>query len=174
METIAELVGFVIILLVLYRFVWPLVTKMVTDRQDVVQQQVDDSAEAERKLADAQRRYDSAVAEAHQEAARIRDDARADATRIRDELTEQAERDVERIKARGVEQLAAHRDLIVRQLRGEVGGQSMQLAERIVVDSLADDSRRSASVDGFLDDIDRLPDRGSDNRQAAAAGGGAH
>ncbi|MCW2721816.1 F0F1 ATP synthase subunit B [Pseudonocardia sp.] len=173
MEIIAELVGFVIIILVLYRFVWPLVKKMVADRQNVVQQQVDDAAEAERKLAEAQQRYDSAVAEARNEAARIRDDARADALSIREELKEQAEAEVERIKQRGEEQLAAERDQVVRQLRSELGAQAMQLAERIVVDQLSDEKRRSTTVDGFLNDIDQLPARGTDSRQAAPVGGGA-
>lgn len=172
-ELIAELVGFVVILFVLYRFVLPLVKNMIKTRQEVVQQQVDDAEEAERKLAEAQQRFDSAVAESRNEAARIRDDARADATRIREELKEQAEREVERIKARGEEQLAAQRDQVVRQLRAELGGQSMQLAERIVTEHLADDASRSSTVEGFLNDIDRLPARGADTRQAAPAGGGA-
>lgn len=171
-EFIAELVGFVVILFVLYRFVLPLVKNMVRTRQETVQQQVEAAEEAERKLAEAQQRFDSAVAESRNEAARIRDDARADATRIREELKEQAEREVERIKARGEEQLAAQREQVVRQLQAELGGQSMQLAERIVTEHLADDASRGVTVDAFLDDIDRLPARGTDGRPAARAGGG--
>src|SRR3954454_2386940 len=147
---IAELVGFVVILVVLYRLVVPVLKRMVNERQAAVQRQVDEADEAERKLAEAQQRFDSAVSEARAEAARIRDDARVEATRIREELTAQAEREVERIKQRGEEQLAAQRDQVVRGLRAETGGQSLQLAEQIVVEPLSDDTRRSATVDSFL------------------------
>jgi F-type H+-transporting ATPase subunit b len=49
----------------------------------------------------------------------------------------------------------------------------MQLAERVVVESLADDTARSATVDSFLSEIESMPARSDDSRQAAAAGGGA-
>jgi F0F1-type ATP synthase membrane subunit b/b' len=85
----------------------------------------------------------------------------------------QAEQEVERIKQRGRDQLVAQRDQVVRGLRSEIGGTSMQLAERVVVESLADDTARSATVDSFLNEIDSMPARSDDSRQAAAAGGGA-
>jgi F-type H+-transporting ATPase subunit b len=167
-EIISTLIAFVVIVFVIYRYVWPLLSKMVKDRQALIQQQVDDAAEAERLNAEAQQRYDSAVADARNEAGRMRDDARADATRIKEELVEQAKAEVERLKQRGQDQLVAERDLTARRLRSEVGGQSMQLAERIVVDSLKDDSSRSESVDSFLSDLGGLPVRGG---QAVTTGG---
>ena len=166
---IAEWVAFAIMLFVLWRYVLPLITTMVKNRQDEVQRQVEEAQEATRKLEQAQGRFDNAVQQAEVEAARIRDDARADATRIREELTAQAEAEVERMLQRGQEQLAAQRDLVVRGLRAELGGASMELAERTVRRELEDDSARSASVDGFLSEIDNLPSpRGS---QVAARGG---
>src|SRR4051794_29688953 len=135
---VAELVGFALMLFVLWRYVLPLVTRMVNKRQDEVQRQVDEANEASRKLEEAHGRFDNAVQQAEAEAARIRDDARADATRIREELTAQAEADVERILQRGQDQLAAQRDQVVRGLRSELGGASLELAERTVRKELAD------------------------------------
>jgi F-type H+-transporting ATPase subunit b len=170
MEFIAELVAFVIILFVLWRYVLPLIKNMVTKRQEEIQRQVDEANEATRKLEDAHGRFDNAVQQAESEAARIRDDARADATRIREELTAQAEADVERMLQRGQDQLAAQRDQVMRGLRSDLGGASLELAERTVRKELEDDSARSASVDSFLSEIENLPSpRGS----WAAAGGGA-
>jgi F-type H+-transporting ATPase subunit b len=162
MEFIAELVGFVIILFVLWKYVLPLVANMVKNRQEQVQRQVDEAEEATRKLQDAQGRFDNAVQQSEVEAARIRDDARADATRIREELKAQAEAEVDRMLQRGRDQLAAQRDQAVRGLRSEVGGASMELAERVVRQSLTDDDARTASVDSFLSQIESLPSpRGS-------------
>jgi ATP synthase F0 subunit b len=162
MEFIAELVGFVIILFVLWKYVLPVVANMVKNRQEQVQRQVDEAEEATRKLQDAQGRFDNAIQQAEVEAARIRDDARADATRIREELKAQAEAEVDRMLQRGRDQLAAQRDQAVRGLRSEVGSASMELAERVVRQSLTDDDARTASVDSFLSQIESLPSpRGS-------------
>ena len=136
-ELIAELVGFVVMLFVLWKYVLPLVGNMVRKRQDEVQRQVDEAEEATRKLEDARGRLDNAVQRAEAEAARIRDDARAEATRIREELKEQAEAEVERMLQRGREQLVAEREQAVRKLRGELGGASMELAERVIGTTLA-------------------------------------
>lgn len=166
---LSEVFAFLIIVYVLYRYVWPLIKKMARDRQSMIQQQVDDAEEATRRLEEAHQRFDAAVEEARQEAARIRDDARADAHRLREELKEQAEREVERIRQRGEEQLVAQRDQIVRRLRAEIGALSLEKAQRLIVESLAEEGARSATVDGFLDDLDRVPSRSGST--AVAAGG---
>ena len=129
---------------------------MVKARQDTVQQQVDEAEAAAQRYREAESRLESAIADARAEAARIRDDARADASRIKEELTEQAHQEVERIRRRGEEQLGAQRDQVVRRLRAELGGTSMELAQRIVVRSLSDEASKAASVDGFLDEIEGL------------------
>ena len=176
LNQIAEIVAFLIIAWVLWKYLLPLLKNMITNRQDVVQKQVDDSAEAERLNAEAKQRYDEAVNDAKQEAARLRDDARADATRIKEELIEQAKAEVERMKQRGQDQLVAERDQLVRGLRSQVGGQSMELAERLVREKLSDESSRSASVDSFLEQLGDLTQRGTridSGTGATTSGGGA-
>ncbi len=58
----------------------------------------------------------------------------------------------------------------MRQLRGEIGGLSVQLAERIIGSSLQDDGRRRDTVDAFLAELDGLADR---RGSAPASTGGA-
>lgn len=171
---LVELAAFALVVFVLYRWVRPLIQQMTRDRQDQIQQQVDASEEANRRLKEAERRFEHAEAEARKEVAKIRDDARADATRISAELQEQADREVERIRQRGQEQLAAQRDQMTRGLRAELGGQAMRLAERVVTDLLVDDRRKSASVDTFLTDLEDMAPRtdrqGADSTTASTTG----
>lgn len=152
---LVELLLFVVILLVLNRWVVPPLTRAMRERQDMVRKQVEDSQEAVRQVQLAEQRYESALAEARGEAASIRDEARADAQRYRDELREQADREVERIRSHGAEQLATQREQTVRALRTEIGGLATQLAERITGESLAGDGRRRSTVDRFLADLDQ-------------------
>jgi ATP synthase F0 subunit b len=154
---IAEIVAFLIVLFVLWKYVVPPLSKSLQERQDIVQKQVEDAEEASRRLKAAEERYDEALAEARTEAAKIRDNARADGERIREELREQANAEVERIRQRGDEQLSTQREQVVRQLRGELGGLAVQLAEQLVGRELADDEGKRSTVDRFLSKLDEMP-----------------
>ena len=147
---IAELVAFLIILGVLARYVFPFVQRATRERQEMIAKQVADSEEAQAKLADAERAYQSALNEARTEAAQIRENARAEAQRTVEELRTQALEEQSRIVARGEEQLAAQRAAIVRELRAEIGTLAVELSEKIVSERLSGEAQVSATVDAFL------------------------
>jgi F-type H+-transporting ATPase subunit b len=169
---VGDTVAFLVAIFVIYRYVWPILKKMMDDRQELIGRQAQEAEDAEKALAEAKRKHEHAVTEAEQEASRIRDDGRADATRIREELKEQAEQDVARIRQRGEEQLAAQRDANVRGLRAEIGGLSFELAQKMITESMSGEDQKRASVDGFLDELDGLGGSGSSGRQPAQTGGG--
>lgn len=168
---IAELIAFLLILFVLWKYVVPPLTKSLQERQDMVQKQVEDAEDAKKQLKAATDRYEQALAEARNEAAKIREAARADGDRIREELREQANAEVARIRQRGEEQLATQREQVVRQLRGELGGLATQLAEQLVGHELADDDRKRSTVDAFLGKLDDLPASGSKAAAPTGTGG---
>ena len=147
---IAELVAFLIILGILGRYVLPPIQKAIRQRQEMIQQQVEDAEQAKEKLAEAQKAYQNALNEARTEAAQIRESARAEAQRTVEELRAQALEEQQRIIARGDEQLASQRTAIVRELRSEIGTLAVELAGKIVDQRLADESSVSATVDAFL------------------------
>ncbi|MCW2668507.1 MAG: atpF, partial [Frankiales bacterium] len=72
-----------------------------------------------------------------------------------DQLTAEARETAARITARGEEQLAAERQQVVVQLRGDIGRLAVELAERIVGESLADEDRQRRVVDRFLADLEQ-------------------
>jgi F-type H+-transporting ATPase subunit b len=98
--------------------------------------------------------YRTQLAEARTEAARIRDEARADAEGIRQDLLGKAREESDRIIAAGRDQLAAQRESIVRDLRSEVGSLAVDLASRIVGESLADEARQRGTVERFIAELD--------------------
>lgn len=152
---IAELVAFVLILLILWRYVVPPIQKAMRERQDMIRQQVDDSEKAKEKLAEAQSEYQRALNEARVEAAQIREGARAEAQQVVEELRTQAQDEQARIVARGEEQLQQQRTQVVRELRGEIGSLAVELSEKIVGQRLSDDAQVRATVDSFLADLEQ-------------------
>ena len=109
--------------------------------------------------------YRAQLAEARNEAAQIRDQARAEGQQILEELRTQAQEESARIVARGEEQLATQQQQVVNELRGQIGTLAVDLAGRVVGESLADDARRRGTVDRFLAELDGMATAG-DGRPA--------
>jgi F-type H+-transporting ATPase subunit b len=168
---ISEVVAFLLILFVLWKWVLPPVSTALKERQDKVAKQVEEAEEAKRRLGAAEDRFDEALAEARNEAAKIRDNARADGERIRAELREQAHAEVERIRQRGEDQLDNQREQLVRQLRSELGGHAISLAEELIRRELGDDDRKRSTVDEFLGKLDNMSDKGSRAEAGSTTGG---
>jgi len=151
----AELFAFVLILLILWRYVVPPIQKAMRERQEMIHQEVEDSEKAKEKLAEAQSEYRRALDEARVEAAQIRESARAEAQQVVEELRAQAQDEQARIVARGEEQLQQQRTQVVRDLRGEIGSLAVELSEKIVGQRLSDDGQVRATVDAFLADLEQ-------------------
>ncbi len=166
-STIIELVGFVVVVVVLWRYVAPRIRTATRGQQDLIRAQIKASEKASALLAEAQRKYSDAVAEARVESAKIRDGARADAQRIVVEMREQAEREVARIKQRGEDDLVSQRQQVIRELRGRIGQLSVDLAGRLVTEHLSTEAQRAQTVDRLLDELADMSARD----EAAVAGG---
>jgi F-type H+-transporting ATPase subunit delta len=153
---IGQFVGFVLIVLLVWRYVVPPVRKMMADRQDTVRQQLDEAAAAADRLAEASEAHSKAVKDAKAEAKRVTEEAEADAVRIGEQMRAQADSEVERIKSQGAKQVELLRAQLVRQLRQDLGAESVRRAGDLVRGYVADPAQQSATVDRFLDDLDAM------------------
>ena len=167
-----ELVIFLLVLGVVWRYVVPPVKRAMNERQEMVRRQIEEAQQARTRLEEAEARYSQALSEARVEAAKIRETARADAQEIKDEMRQQAEQEVARIRQRGEEQMATQREQVVRELRGELGKLAVTLAGRIVGESVADDARRAGTVDRFLDELQGMAATESGTDGAVSVPGG--
>jgi F-type H+-transporting ATPase subunit b len=155
-EVILGLVAFLLLLFVIKKFVSPRFEALYAERTAKIEGGIE---KAEQAQAEAQRtleQYKEQLAEARAEAARIRDDARAEGLQIIDELREQAQAESARIVAQGQHQLDAQRAQIVAELRADLGRTAVELASKVVGESLEDEARRRGTVDRFLNELDAV------------------
>ena len=134
----------------LTKFVAPRFEATFKARREAIEGGIERAEAAQHEAAELLAQYKAQLAEARTEAAKIRDDARAEAQRIVEDLRQSAQEESARIVARGEEQLAIQRGQVVRELRSEVGTLAVELAERVVGQTLADDTRVQGTVDDFL------------------------
>jgi F-type H+-transporting ATPase subunit b len=152
-ELVLGSIAFAILCLVLMKYVFPVMEKTFAARVDAIEGGIKRAETAQAEANKLLEQYKAQLAEARTEAARIRDEARADAEGIRTEVLAKAREESDRIIAAGREQLAAQRESIVRELRAEVGTLAVDLAGKIVGESLADEARNRGTVDRFLDEL---------------------
>lgn len=156
-EMVVGAIAFVILCYVLMKFVFPRMEETFRARVDAIEGGIKRAEEAQAEAQRMLQQYKEQLAEARTEAARIRDEARADATGIREDILAKAREESDRIIAAGRDALQTERQTIVRQLRAEIGSLAVDLAGRIVGESLEEEARRRGTVERFLDEIGDAP-----------------
>lgn len=153
-EVLIAAIGFALLLFVLGKFVWPMFEKAYAARTEAIEGGIAKAEAAQAEAKAALEQYQRQLAGAREEAAKIREDARAQAQALRDDLLAQAHAETERIAAAGRAQLEAQRAQIVAELRADLGRTSVELASRVVGESLTDQALQNRTVERFLAELE--------------------
>ena len=153
---IGNLIGFAVIAFIIVKWVVPPVKSLMQKQQEAVRVALAESADAAKKLEDADAMHAKALEDAKSESAKVTDEAKHDSERIAAQLQEQAGVEAERIKAQGAQQVQLMRQQLIRQLRTGLGEESVQKADELVRAHVADPAAQAATVDRFLDELDGM------------------
>ena len=166
---IGQLIGFAVIAFIIVKWVVPPVKALMQKQQDAVRNALAESAEAAKRLADADAMHAKALADAEAESSKVTDEARQDSERIATQLEEQAGVEAERLKAQGAQQVQLMRQQLIRQLRQGLGAESVAKADELVRAHVADPAAQAATVDRFLDELDQMAPSSSVVETSASA-----
>ena len=153
-ELILGIVAFLILLFILKKYVVPRFEAAYEERAQKIEGGIEKAEKAQAQAEEALAKYQAQLKEARTEAAKIRDDARLEAEQIKAELRAEAEAESQRIVAQGQAQLQAQKAQIIAELRADMGRNAVELASRIVGESLEDEARRRGTVDRFLAELE--------------------
>lgn len=156
-EVIVGTIAFALLCFVLMKFVFPKMEETFKARVDAIEGGIERANKAQEEANALLEQYRQQLAEARTAAAQIRDEARAEANAIKADIEAKAREESERIVANGRSELAANRQQLIRELRGEIGELSVELAGRIVGESLTDEARQRGTVERFLTELDAEP-----------------
>jgi len=151
-----ELAAFALIVWILAKFVIPPINRAMTARQDAIRTEFSELEQAKADAKSTEEAYKAQLADARHEAAKIREEAREQGAQIVSEAREQAQSEAARIVEHGHAQVRAERQQAVASLRAEVGTLAIDLAGRIVGESLEDGDRSTRVVDRFLADLESM------------------
>jgi len=133
---IAQLLIFLVMLGVLYRFAWGPLLKILNERRERIQQGVEATERAKRELEEAERERQAKLEEARREAQAILDRIAKQGEDLRKELETKAREQAEALIARARAEIQQEREKAVQDLRSQVADLAVMAAGRIIGESL--------------------------------------
>ncbi|MEC4016726.1 F0F1 ATP synthase subunit B [Streptomyces sp. H27-D2] len=153
-ELVIGLVAFAIVFFFLAKKLLPNINKVLDERRAAIEGGMEKAeatqAEAQQVLED----YRAQLADARHEAARLRQEAQEQGAALIVEMRAEGQRQREEIIAAGHTQIEADRKQAAHSLRQDVGKLAVDLAGKIVGESLDDHARQSRTIDRFLDGLE--------------------
>jgi F-type H+-transporting ATPase subunit b len=153
-ELIIGAISFLIVFAVLGKVLLPRIQKTLAERAEAIEGGIHRAEEAQ---AEAQRvldQYRQQLADARQEAARLREQAQEQGAAIIADMREVAQTEARRIIDSAHQQIETDRMLALQALRTDVGAMAVDLASRVVGESLEDVARQRRIVDRFIESLD--------------------
>jgi F-type H+-transporting ATPase subunit b len=170
-ELIVGALAFIVLFVLLARTVFPRMDKALEERTANIEGKLE---QAERERQEAEKllqQYRDKLDSAEDETQRIIDQARANAERVRKDLRAKAEAEAEREIERARTAIRQERNQAIQELRREVGTLAVELATRVVGDSL-DRDRQLRLIDRYIDDLSLQTSSGAMTARRGDGGSG--
>ncbi|MDI6692628.1 MAG: F0F1 ATP synthase subunit B [Anaerosomatales bacterium] len=157
-ELYINLAAFVVLFVLLWKFAFPPITKMLDERAEKIRESLekaeDTRIEAERLLEE----YRQQMAEARQEAAKIIEQGRTVAENMKAEIIAKAREEAEAEKAKALEAIKAERAAALAELQAKVAELSVAVAGKILGEQLSP-SEHEALIERYIAEVGSLDER---------------
>jgi F-type H+-transporting ATPase subunit b len=153
-EFIIGTIAFLIVFGALAKVLMPRIQQTLAERTELIEGGLARAEEAQAESKQLLEEYREQLAQARHEAARLREEAREQGAQIIAEMREQAQAEARRVTEAAQAQIEAERQQALNALRAEVGTLAVELASRIVGESLTEEARQRRLVDRFLGELE--------------------
>lgn len=154
-ELIIGIIAFLIVFGGLAKFALPSIKRTLDERTDAIEGGIERAAKAEKEANALAEEYRAQLASAREEAASIRTQAQADRAAIVEEARTEARAAAAQVTAQAEAQLAAERAQASSTLTRQIGELAVDLAGKVVGQSLTDDAAVRRTVEDFIADLER-------------------
>jgi len=151
---LSQLIGFVILAAVLWKFVIPVLGKMLAARTQGIQTKFDDLARETREASEGLAAIQARLADIGTETKRRIDAALAEGAKAREQAVAEANTQAAAELAKAKRTIGIERDKAVLELRSELARLTLETTER-TIDSLMDEKLHGRIVDDYLDKVEK-------------------
>ncbi len=139
-ELVYSLIAFAVLLLLFKKFAYAPVKKGMEARTERIRKDLDQAEAAKTEAESLLDQYKQQLADAKSESNRIIEEARQQAEKVKADITESANREVAEQKAKATEDIEAARNAAIASLQTSVASMAIELAEKVVEQSLNRDA----------------------------------
>lgn len=151
-ELVFGALSFGLLFFLMYKFAYPAVAKGMQARTDRIRENLDDAERVKTEAQTILAEYQRQLADARSEANRIIEEARQTADQLRRDLMQRAEAEVNELKQRTQDDINAARDRTMGELREQVAGLAIDLAEKVVEANL-DRETNVALIERYIEQV---------------------
>lgn len=139
---LAQLINFTLLLAVLYLLAYKPLLRVLDERKKRVQEGLEASEEAKRRLAEAEQQSAAELDRARQEGQALIGQTQQISARVQEEARQQARAEADQLLERARGEIQLERDSAIAQLRREFADLTITAAERVIRRSLDQDAHR--------------------------------
>lgn len=162
-----EIITFAILLVLLYRYVYPPIRDMIRQRQARIEQAIEEAEHTRREARELLAEYRKQMEEARGEARQILEEARKQGDAQRERSKKEAREEGERIIQRAREEIDRERNAALRDIRAEVADMVIESSQQVLGREL-DRAEHERLISSALDELEAEV-----GATSGAAGGGA-
>jgi len=136
---VAQIINFLVLLVILYKFLYRPILKMLDDREKKIEKSLKQAEEIEKNLFTSQGEKAKIVQEARNEAGKIIAESREMSEKLREDLTNKAKMEAQNMLEQGKKQLASEKEAMFKEIKGEVADMVKTAAEKILKEKMTAD-----------------------------------
>lgn len=144
---------FGLVLLILAKFGFPLITGMVEKRNKRINDSLEAARTAEQAIAHLKEEQDRIITETRTEQNKLMQEAAAERDRMVAQAQDQARAEAQKIMDEAKVRINQEKEDAMKELRNEVAKMSIAIAEKVVRKDLASDAAQQDLVDKLIDEI---------------------
>lgn len=147
------LIGFGILVFILAKFAWPVITKSISKREEYIETQLAEAEKIKNELANMEKKHDEMMAQTKAERDKILSDARKISEKMYEEAKLKANNEASALiedakKAINFEKMKAMTDI-----KNEIANLSIDIAEKLIRKELADKDKQEQLIEDWMKEI---------------------
>lgn len=146
-------IAFIVVLFLLKKFAWKPILKAIKDREDHIEESLQLATKVKSEMQELKSSNEKLLQDARTERDNLLKDARATKDEMINEAKSKASEEADKMIANAKEAIENEKMAALTHLKTEVGKLSLEIAEKIIRERLADDAKQNELVAKLLNEV---------------------
>jgi len=147
------LLGFGILFFILAKFAWPVITKMISERENFIQQQLAEAEHVREEMKNLKSEHHQLLIQAKEERDKILADARRLVEKMNDDAKLRCQKETDTMMVEARQSIENEKMKAITDIKNEIANLSIEVAEKILRNELQDASRQEEVIQQWVEEL---------------------